>query len=88
VAYGTVINAIINFLVVAFALFLVIKATNTVRRPQPAAPAAPSKEEVLLTFVTCCRADEVLSAGGSIRPNGKSPELALAPATGTDVALG
>ena len=51
-AYGLLINTIVNFLIVAFALFMVIKAMNATRRPQPAAaPAEPSKEEVLLTQI-------------------------------------
>ena len=46
--YGLLINTIVNFLIVAFALFLVIKAVNSVRRQPPAEPPAPSKEEALL----------------------------------------
>ena len=34
-----------------FALFLVIRAMNAARKPQAAAPPAPSKEEVLLTEI-------------------------------------
>ncbi len=51
-AYGLLINTIVNFLIVAFALFMVIKAMNATRRPQaPAAPPGPSNEEVLLTQI-------------------------------------
>ena len=51
-AYGLLLNTIVNFLIVAFALFLVIKAMNATRRPQAAAaPPGPSKEEVLLTQI-------------------------------------
>jgi large conductance mechanosensitive channel len=39
--YGTFINAVINFLIVAFAIFLLIKAMNTLRRKEEAAPAPP-----------------------------------------------
>ena len=40
------------------ALFLVVKAMNATRRPQPVAAAAPSNEEVLLTQIRVCwRAD-------------------------------
>ena len=49
--YGVFINSIVNFLIVAFALFLVVKAMNATRRPQPVAAAAPSNEEVLLTQI-------------------------------------
>jgi large conductance mechanosensitive channel len=52
VGYGMLINTIVNFLIVAFALFLVIKAVNSMKRPAPAAgPPEPSKEEVLLTQI-------------------------------------
>ena len=50
-AYGVFINTIVNFLIVAFALFLVVKGMNATRRPQPVAAAAPSNEEVLLTQI-------------------------------------
>lgn len=49
--YGTFITTTINFLIVAFALFMVVKGVNAMRRKQadePAAPAPPSNEEVLL----------------------------------------
>jgi len=44
--YGQFINKIISFLIVAFALFLVIKSMNRLRRKQeaPAAPPAETKE--------------------------------------------
>jgi large conductance mechanosensitive channel len=46
---GLFINALINFLIVAFAIFLVIKAMNRLKRPEPeAAPPAPPRQEVLL----------------------------------------
>lgn len=48
VGYGAFINTIVNFLIVAFALFLVVKAMNAARKPQVAATPEPSKEEVLL----------------------------------------
>ena len=54
VGYGVLINAVINFLIVAFALFIVIRAMNTAKRKEeaaPAAPPAPSKEETLLTEI-------------------------------------
>lgn len=49
--YGAVIDATIKFVIVAFVLFLVIKAMNSAKKKeqiQPAAPAAPSTQEVLL----------------------------------------
>ncbi len=53
-AYGVLINAVVNFLIVAFALFLLVKAMNSARKAEAAAPAAPeppSREEVLLTEI-------------------------------------
>lgn len=50
-SYGRFINALIQFLIQALAIFLVIKAINTARRkpdPVPAVPPAPSREETLL----------------------------------------
>ena len=51
IGYGVLINAVVNFLIVAFALFLVVKAMNTARKPAAPAPAGPSAEEVLLTQI-------------------------------------
>ncbi|MEO9899163.1 MULTISPECIES: large conductance mechanosensitive channel protein MscL [Alphaproteobacteria] len=48
---GLFINAIIKFVIVAFAIFIVVKGVNNMRRKEeaaPAAPAAPAKEVVLL----------------------------------------
>jgi len=52
-AYGKLIDAIIKFLIVAFCLFILIKAMNAAKKketaaPAPAAPPAPSRQEVLL----------------------------------------
>ena len=52
--YGTFINVVIQFLIVAFCIFLVIKGLNSLKKKEeaaPAAPAAPSKEEVLLAEI-------------------------------------
>jgi large conductance mechanosensitive channel len=53
-AYGDFITNVIQFLIVAAALFLVIKAINTLKKPAPVAPAAPqppSAEVLLLTQI-------------------------------------
>jgi large conductance mechanosensitive channel len=52
--YGNFINLIINFLVVAFAVFFLVKGMNKIKRKQleePAATPTPSNEEVLLTEI-------------------------------------
>ena len=51
VAYGALINAMVNFLIVASALFVVVKGMNAAKKVEatvPAAPAAPSDEVLLL----------------------------------------
>jgi len=53
--YGLFINNIIDFVIVAFAIFLVIKGINAMKRKEEVAPTVapppPSKEEVLLTEI-------------------------------------
>ena len=52
--YGNFINTVIEFLIVAFCIFLIVKAINSMKKPEEAAPAAdpaPSNEEVLLTQI-------------------------------------
>ena len=48
VTYGAFIQTIVDFLVVAFVIFLVVKAYNRMNKPAEAAPAAPSEEILLL----------------------------------------
>ena len=45
--YGAVLQTLIDFLLIAFVIFLVLKAYNRLRTPE-AAPDAPTPEEVLL----------------------------------------
>ena len=52
--YGTFINTVINFLIVALAIFAMIKVMNKLKRKEaaaPAAPPAPSAQEKLLTEI-------------------------------------
>jgi len=54
IAYGNFLNVVIQFIIVAFCIFLIIKGINALKRKQeeaPAAPPAPSNEEVLLTEI-------------------------------------
>lgn len=49
--YGVFINTTINFLIVAFAIFLLIKGINSLKKKEAAAPSAPPvlpRQEVLL----------------------------------------
>lgn len=51
IAYGSFINNVISFLIVAFAVFLLIKGINSLKKKEeeaPAEPAAPPRQEVLL----------------------------------------
>jgi large conductance mechanosensitive channel len=46
--YGNFLQAVFDFLIVAFSVFLLIKAINTLQKKEEEAPAAPPKQEVLL----------------------------------------
>lgn len=51
VKYGNFLSNILSFLIVAFALFLIVKLINSIRRKEeetPSAPPAPTNEEKLL----------------------------------------
>ncbi len=43
--YGVFLNAVISFLIVAFAVFLLVKGINSLHRKQEAPPAAPTTKE-------------------------------------------
>jgi len=50
IKYGNFLSSAISFVVVAFALFIMIKGINKLKKPAPeveAAPAGPSQEELL-----------------------------------------
>ena len=50
--YGLFINAVINFIIVAFALFLIVKQVNKMKKVEaPAPPPGPTREEQLLTEI-------------------------------------
>ena len=54
IKYGVFVNSVLDFAIVAFAVFMLVKAINSLHRKQAAAPApppAPSREEVLLTEI-------------------------------------
>jgi large conductance mechanosensitive channel len=53
-AYGNFVTNVINFMIIALALFLVVKLINTMRQQEaaaPSAPPAPTKNETLLTEI-------------------------------------
>ena len=52
--YGLFLNNVISFVIVAFVVFLMVKAINRLRRKEavaPSAPPAPTREEELLTEI-------------------------------------
>jgi large conductance mechanosensitive channel len=54
--YGAFINTVIDFIIIAFAIFMMIKAMNAAKKkekesPAPVEPPKPSNEEVLLTEI-------------------------------------
>jgi large conductance mechanosensitive channel len=51
VKYGSFIAAVINFIIIAFVLFLIVKAVNAAQKKEEAKPAPPSAEIVLLTEI-------------------------------------
>jgi len=46
-AYGSFVSAVINFLILAWIIFLIVKAANKAMPPAPAAPAGPTEVELL-----------------------------------------
>ena len=46
--WGAFLTAIIDFIIVAFVMFLIIKAINTLKKKEPEAPTPPTPEDVIL----------------------------------------
>ena len=54
IAYGKCLQAIVTFVIIAFVLFLIVRSYNRFLKKKeeaPAAPPAPSAEEILLTEI-------------------------------------
>ena len=54
ISYGKFLQTIIDFIIIAFAIFMAIKAMNSLKRKEeaaPAAPAAPPNQELLLAEI-------------------------------------
>jgi large conductance mechanosensitive channel len=54
IRYGVFINTVIDFIIIAFSIFLLIKAMNSFKKKEeekPATPPKPSEEVVLLTQI-------------------------------------
>ncbi len=48
---GIFINAVINFLIVSFVIFMLVKQVNRMKKAEDAKPAAPAADVVLLTEI-------------------------------------
>jgi large conductance mechanosensitive channel len=54
IRYGSFINTVLDFVIIAFAIFMVIKGLNSMKKKEeeaPAEPPKPSAEETLLTEI-------------------------------------
>ena len=49
--YGLFVNAVIRFVIVAFAIFIVVKQINRLSRKEPPPPPAPPRQEMLLAEI-------------------------------------
>lgn len=49
--YGLFVQTVVDFTIVAFAIFLVVKAMNSLKKKEEAAPAAPPVDVQLLTEI-------------------------------------
>ncbi|HLK15511.1 MAG TPA: large conductance mechanosensitive channel protein MscL [Fimbriimonadaceae bacterium] len=49
--YGRFVNSVIDFLLVAFVVFLIVRTANKARKKEEAAPAAPPADVALLTEI-------------------------------------
>ena len=83
IGYGAFINTIIQFLIVAFAVFLLVKLVNAARRkeaekPADAAPPAPTPSEALLTAIRDLLAAQQASPAARLIPAEAAAEKAVA----------
>ena len=51
IRYGAFLNVIVDFVIIAFIIFMLIKGINSLKKKEEAKPSAPPKEEVLLTEI-------------------------------------
>ena len=72
ISYGTFINNILDFIIIAFAIFLVVKAMNAMKKKEEEAPAEPPKPSNETTCkANCCwtRATQSSRAAKAARPS-------------------
>ncbi|MCI0422939.1 MAG: large-conductance mechanosensitive channel protein MscL [Acidobacteria bacterium] len=63
--YGAFLQTVVDFVIVAFAIFLMIRGINSMRKKQEAASLPPSNQEVLLAEIRDLLKARPLSAGSS-----------------------
>jgi large conductance mechanosensitive channel len=51
IKYGKFLQTFLDFIIIAWVVFLMVKAVNRLRQAEPPAPAAPPKQEVLLAEI-------------------------------------
>ncbi len=51
ITYGNFLQSTIDFLIVAFVMFMVVKAVNAMKKPEAAAPAGPTEDQKLLAEI-------------------------------------
>ncbi len=54
ITYGAFLQTVIDFVIIAFAVFMLVKGVNSLKRREevaPTVPVVPSNEEVLLTEI-------------------------------------
>lgn len=51
IAYGKFAQTVIDFAIIAFVIFMMVKLINTMKKKEDAAPAAPTKDQILLTEI-------------------------------------
>ena len=82
IGYGAFLNTVIQFLIIAFVVFLLVRLVSLLRRREaevPAAPAAPTPSETLLTEIrdllarAAARGSEAARVEGAGEPGGGRP---------------
>ena len=51
IGYGQLINTVINFVIISFCVFMIVKAMNRLKKAEAAAPKEPPAEEKLLAEI-------------------------------------
>lgn len=51
IRYGNFIQSVVDFVIIAFCIFLMVKGINKLRKKDDPPPPAPTKEEILLTEI-------------------------------------